>query len=452
MKRKRSREFAESEMQDVKILVMLFLVGLLFFLYAMMRGKSLVYLQISAAIILLSLVTFFLATKIKADKYLIIWTAILLNCGFMVQAMSYKSGEIHYELLKFATAFVVAIVAGLIFRYGSFAFSTDISMYVIAAIHFLIFTVLILVGITVRGTQGALVNLRIGGFVIQPLEIVKVTYIFVMVSLLCKEDCKDKKVFGIIGREYSAILFTFMTAILLVRCSELGSLLVIGLAGMTLYLVYARRREVIKYLMLAGGCGGVLLGTLVLLFHDKVNLLNKIYLRFMYVATPEMDAAGAGYQYLQMKKAIAIGGLFGPDTSRYISEIANESNDLIFCKLVQVCGIVMGVLMIGTFVLLFREGNKVAELARDSYYGGLAHGLTYIIIFECAIHISYSVGIFPITGIPLYFMSQGFTSLTMGLIMIAFLLVISTGTQERSSYDEKTLGDIKEILCKSGRR
>ena len=445
MKRKRKSEFARFAKEDMKILLMLFLVGFLFFLYVMMRGKSMVYIQISAVIVVLSLVTFYLTSKINADKYLIIWTSVLLHCGSMLQAMSCTPEELHYELLKFAIAFIIAIAAGVFFRYCSFVLGTDLGMYAMMFVHFLIFAMLLVFGSTVEGYQSARVNLSIAGFTIQPLEIAKITYVFVMVSLLCKEDCKDKKVFGYLPREWASVCFTGLTAFFMILCSELGSLLVIGLAGMTLYLVYARKRKIIKYLALLGGCMASFLGLIVIWFHDKSSILEKIYLRFMYVATPEMDAAGAGYQYLQMKKAIAIGGIFGPDSTRYITRLTNEANDLVFCKLIQVCGIAIGILMIGAFILLFREGNKVAALAKDTYYGGLAHGFSYIIIYEAIIHISYSVGIFPITGIPLYFMSKGFASMTMGLIMVAFFIVISTGTQERSSYDEKTLGDLKEL-------
>lgn len=448
---RRKSIYSKFEIQDAKILKMLFLVEVLFLLYAMMRDKSIVYLQISVVSILFSVLTFFITSKINADKYLIIWTAILVNCGFMVQAMSFKAGGVSQEVIKCGIAFMVALIAGVIFRYGSFVLSTEIGIYVITVVHFAILVIMVLFGTDGEGSKGARVNLTVGNFTVQPLEIVKVTYVFVMVSLLCKDDCKAKKVFRS-DRELTAILFTGLTAVFFIGCSELGSLLVIGLVGVMLYLVYARRRKVIKYLLLLGGCCAALFSIAVTFLHDKVEVFNKVYWRFKYVATPELDATDKGYQYLQMKKAIAIGGLFGPDTSRYITPLTNEANDLVLCKLIQVCGFAMGVLMIGAFILLFREGNKVANMARDRYYGGLALGLTYVITFESVVHISYSVGIFPITGIPLYFMSQGFVSLTMGLVMVAFLIVISTGTQERSIYDEKSLGEIKESIFKPRRR
>lgn len=449
---RRKVKYPEFEMRDAKILVMLFLVDLLFLLYAMMRGKSNVYFQIFAALIVFSLLTFYMASKIKADKYLIIWTSILMNCGFMVQAMGAgTNSSITMELIKCAIAFIVALGAGLFFRYGSYLLGTELGMYATIAVHFLIFVILLIFGSTVQGNQGARINLDLGFVMVQPLEFAKITYVFVMAGLLCKEESKELSLFGL-NRELAAIVFTGLTAVFFVAFSELGSLLVICFTGMVLYLVYTRRRKIIKYLLLLGGCGLAVLWAAVTLLHDKVGILNKVYLRFLYVSSPEMAATTAGYQYLQMRKALTVGGLFGPDTSRYITELVNESNDLVFCKLIQVCGIVMGILMIGAFILLFREGNKISYMAKDRYYGGLAHGLTYIIVFESIVHISYSVGLFPITGIPLYFMSQGFTSLTMGLVMVAFLIVISTGTQERSIYDEKSLGEIKESLFKSRRR
>ena len=127
----------------------------------------------------------------------------------------------------------------------------------------------------------------------------------------------------------------------------------------------------------------------------------------------------------------------GPDTDRYLFTIPQENNDLIFAKLVQTCGFVTGVFMILSFLLLLRQGMKIAREKEDLYYSGLATGITLLFAMEGIVHIACNIGLFPITGIPLYFVSQGFTSLTTGMVMMGFLLVMSADNQERREDYEK---------------
>ena len=426
----------------MKVLLMLFLIQLLFLFYAVFRGKSQIYLQIAAVIIPCSLIACLIADKIKADKYLIIWTTILINCGFMIQAMTNASSDVQKSLIKCLIAVGAAFLAAVVFWFAGPFLATDKGMFFIILVHFLLGALMIVMGQMVGSeeSQGAILNLAVGTETVQPFEVVKLTYIFVMASLLCKKECYEKKVLGL-NRELFAVLFTLLTAGMLILCKELGTLLVILLSGCAMFFVYAKRKIPLRYLLILAAAAVTAGIAVVVFFHEGIPLLDKVYNRFSCMINPELTANTTGYQYLHIKKSIAIGGLFGPDTSRYITTLSNESNDLIFCKLVQTCGIVMGTLVIGVFFLFFREGNKIADFEFESYFSGLARGITYLIVFESLIHFGYSVQLLPITGIPLYFMSCGFSSLTMGLVMVAFLVVISTNMLERRwEYDYKKRG------------
>ena len=115
----------------MKVLLMLFLIQLLFLFYAVFRGKSQIYLQIAAVIIPCSLIACLIADKIKADKYLIIWTTILINCGFMIQAMTNASSDVQKSLIKCLIAVGAAFLAAVVFWFAGPFLATDKGMFFI---------------------------------------------------------------------------------------------------------------------------------------------------------------------------------------------------------------------------------------------------------------------------------------------------------------------------------
>ena len=81
--------------------------------------------------------------------------------------------------------------------------------------------------------------------------------------------------------------------------------------------------------------------------------------------------------------------------------------------------------MLLSFIALLTRGIKIADQCEDSYFQGLAAEITFMISVETVVHIGYNIGFLPITGIPLFFVSQGFTAVITGMALISILLVVS---------------------------
>lgn len=426
--------------EDLKVIVMLIAVEVLFWLYAAAKGSGFMYFQIMVVLILLSSISCYIAFRYHADRYLIIWTILLLNFGYMIQMFSQEHAKLMMTgmVVKLLAAAAGAYATAFLFKRYSRLFSMDVTMTILIAVQMTLCVLLFLRG-TVVGEKGdaqsALISLQVGPLSILPLEIVKMLYVFVIAILLCKEERQGTKIWGL-PREMLFLLYTALLAGMMTAFSEMGTVLIILLTGAMMLMIFSWNRKVVWGTMLVSA---VVLGmglAVCFVWKPDIGVVQKVYLRLKYMAKPELDPQGAGYQGLLMRKALTVGGAWGPDTDRYLFAIPEESSDMIFVKLIQTCGFVMGIFMILSFFILLREGFIISRNAQDCYYKGLAMGITILITVETAVHIGYNIGIFPITGIPLYFVSGGATSLATGLIMAALLLVMSAGGQERSTKDE----------------
>ncbi|MBE5954874.1 MAG: FtsW/RodA/SpoVE family cell cycle protein [Lachnospiraceae bacterium] len=453
---KKKKAFMESVNQGMPVLLGLFLVQAAFLLYSCWRGKGEVFIRISLILIPLTLVTFGVVHLMKGDAYLVIWNALLLNMGFLIQAVCQDLNEeglsesIQKDILKLCIAFALAYMAAIVFRFVSDWLSLEIMIPVFLLFQTGLMAALQFLGREVGNAdqkeQIAKIVMNLGGIDVQPMEFIKIIYVFVLGIILCKNEYKDKR-FLKLPREFWAaayILFTAVPCILLFN--EGGSALILLLTGIVMVLLFGDKREIVKLYV---SIGSILAGAacvLTLLLHDKYTLfervpvlnklilfLDKVYQRFYVLFSPE-----AGGQNIQSQKAIAMGSLFGPSTNRYLVYVPRQEEDMIFSKLVGTTGIVIGIIAIGAIFLMFREGLVIARKNCDSYYKGLSIGFSLVLALEGAVHIACNLSLFPITGIPLYFVSHGFSSMTGGMIMVAFLIVLSRGTQERSLYVEET--------------
>lgn len=444
----KERNSKERKIMDIKssasgndgtrIFISLLGVELAVLLYSVWRGKGGVYVKIAAVLMPLSLFTWMIVYMIQADGYLVIWNILLLNLGFLIQAVSLDLTKknlpdiIKSDIRKLVLAFILAFIAAIVFRFVSDWLSMEICLPFLLTFQILIIVFLHLFGEVVgEGNQAAKINLTIlGRFTVQPLEFVKVLFVFILGIILCKNEYKNKKILKM-PRELAAAVYILFTAVCVLSFREGGTALILLLVGSVMIFLFSDKRAVVKLYVKLGIVVSVVVVILSGVFHTKIGFLNKIYERIYFFLVPD-----SGYQAVQSRKAFVMGGLFGPVTNRYIVYVPRQEEDMVFSKLVGCTGIVVGIVAIGAILLMFREGYVIAGRSRDSYYKGLTMGFSLVLMLEALIHIAYNLSLFPITGIPLYFVSHGFSSLTCGMLMVAFIVVISRGTQERSLYAE----------------
>jgi rod shape determining protein RodA len=164
------------------------------------------------------------------------------------------------------------------------------------------------------------------------------------------------------------------------------------------------------------------------------NLHNYQKMRIITFLDPGQDPRGAGYQIIQSKIAVGAGGFFGQGflqgTQTKLNFLPERHTDFIFSVLAEQFGFLGCLIVLILFSIIFYRGFAVALKARNQFYSYAAAGLTAIIVFQVLINIGMSIGLTPVTGLPLPFLSYGGSSLLFFWAAIGFLLAANRDWQE----------------------
>jgi rod shape determining protein RodA len=178
-------------------------------------------------------------------------------------------------------------------------------------------------------------------------------------------------------------------------------------------------RSVIFWLTvnIASGYAAIFVWNKILFAHQRDRILTFV--------DPQMDPQGSGYQVLQSKVAIGSGGLFGKGylngTQTNLSFLPEEHTDFIFSVIGEQFGFIGCVVVLGLFFLLLQRILGVAVDTRSRFTALVAVGVTGILSFHVIVNVSMTMGMMPVTGLPLPFLSYGGSFLISCLIMLGIL-------------------------------
>jgi rod shape determining protein RodA len=138
------------------------------------------------------------------------------------------------------------------------------------------------------------------------------------------------------------------------------------------------------------------------------------------------DPRGQGYNVVQSTMAVGSGGLFGKGfqqgTQTQLRYIPKQWTDFIYCVPTEEFGFVGGTLVIAMLAGLCMRVVKVASVLRSKFESTMAIGIASLWFYHGAVNIGMAIGLLPVIGIPLPFMSQGGTSLLLNLAMVGMVL------------------------------
>ena len=261
--------------------------------------------------------------------------------------------------------------------------------------------------------------IKIAGFSIQPSEYAKIAYIILAAVFLERiKDSTEKNKSDIIKFiVYSGAAVGF---VLLQR--DLGTALVFGFIFLIfIYIVGIPYR----YIFILGG------GLLLSLPFIWVYVLNgNRRERILTFISPDRDPQGAGYNVIQSKIAVGSGQLFGQG---YGSGLQTQSrnvpvneSDFIFSVVGEEFGFIGGIIIILLGLIILLRCIYIAKNASDSYGSFLAIGVTGMMAFNFIENIGMSIGLLPVTGLPLPFVSAGGTAVLANYIAIGIVLSVSS--------------------------
>lgn len=270
------------------------------------------------------------------------------------------------------------------------------------------------------GTSHSWISL--GSFSFQPSELVKLTFLIYLAAWLEKRSKHEL-------RTFSEGLLPFLTvlgviAVLLILQPDTGSL---GIIVLTAFAVYFVAGAPISHLLGLGVLGAAGIGVLFQISdYRRARILTFLH--------PELDPLGVGYHINQAMLAIGSGGLFGRGYGhslqkfQYLPEVAGDS---IFAVMSEEMGFVLMALFLLFYVAFLFRGLTIAEHSPDGFGRYLVIGIMTWFGIQAFVNIGAMVGLMPITGVPLPFISYGGTALAISLTAAGVVLNVS-GVKQKS--------------------
>jgi rod shape determining protein RodA len=305
---------------------------------------------------------------------------------------------------------------------------------------------------------------NLGSFYFQPAELVKVTTILVLARYLSNR----KIAAGGIKPFLPALLLVGLPFILIIKQPDLGTSMVF-IAILVAMLYHAGMKPANLFLLLSPAISLIcafhliswmifILVVILMLFLSRPRFLTTaaIFLTNFAVGiiTPIMwrglheyqqkrilvfldqgrDPLGAGYQVIQSKVALGSGGFLGKGflhgTQTKLAFLPAQHTDFIFSSFGEQFGFWGSMVLLLLFLILILRGVKIAQMARNKFAGLVAQGVTAVIFFHVFVNVGVSLGIMPVTGLPLPFMSYGGSSLITNMILVGLLLNVRFRWQE----------------------
>ena len=278
--------------------------------------------------------------------------------------------------------------------------------------------ILLVLGHTAKGAQSWF---SVGPFRLQPWELGKVALGLVLAKHCCRMSPETPQGF------LSALGVAGASTLLLLAQPDLGSSLVYGaMTVAALWVAGARGR----HLAILGGTGLLALP----LAWQGLKTYQKM--RLLVFLDPTLDPQGAGYNVIQSRIAVGSGGLYGKGflagTQSRLHFLPEPHTDFIFSVFAEEFGFLGGTLVLALFALLFWRMVKVALQSKDLRAKILVASLSAWLWFQVVESIAMSMGLAPITGLPLPLFSYGGSSLLAEALALGLVQSVAlTTSQER---------------------
>ncbi|WP_078430658.1 stage V sporulation protein E [Alkalihalobacterium alkalinitrilicum] len=358
-------------------------------------------------------------TKTAPDFLLMIATIALLTIGVI---MVYSASAV-WAQYKFDDSFFFAkrqfFFAGVGVAAMLFIMNVDYWTWrkwskVLLIICFILLIIVLIPGVgLVRG--GARSWLGVGAFSIQPSEFMKMAMIAFLAKYLSENQKKITSLKRGLVPSLSLVLLAFG---LIMLQPDLGTgAVMVGTCVIMIFVSGARIAHFVG-LALIGVAGFV---ALIISAPYRIKRITSFL-------DPWSDPLGSGFQIIQSLYAIGPGGLlglgFGESRQKYFY-LPEPQTDFIFAIITEELGFIGGAVIILLFGILMWRGIRVALGAPDLFGSFLAVGIIAMVAIQVMINIGVVIGLMPVTGITLPFISYGGSSLTLMLVAIGVLLNIS---------------------------
>ena len=394
----------------------------------------------------------------KTKRFL--FSPLLLIPLFLVTISSFLIKSIQRDFIE--SDFLNHLLTGFLGYFLAFFISNipleRLKRYLIPFYFFSLSSLIILYffGITVSGAQRWL---NLGLFSFQPSEVAKLSTILTLALVLDRKIIKRVNDLIIpflvvifpwlliffqpdLGTSLVLIVLTFVMLYWSLMPVEWILIIILCIATSILYFISPNFLMIwipfIGYLAFRSSQKKIIFSSLAISLHLLVAKITPILWqvglkeyqkdRLILFLDPNRDPLGGGYHLLQSKIAIGSGGLLGTGLLRgkltNLQFIPEQHTDFIFSALGEELGFLGCVIVLFLFFVLIKQLITIAKNARTNFESLIVIGIASTFLFQIIINLFMTIGLGPVTGIPLPFMSYGRTSLLINFISIGFVLSI----------------------------
>lgn len=301
----------------------------------------------------------------------------------------------------------------------------------ISPIFYGIFLILLVAVLFTTAVNGATSWFEIGAFSFQPSEFAKIFVILTFAHVITKIQERGRNEISRPTRLALALLVVAVPVLLIIKQPDYGTALAFLVATVLILFSAGIKKRYIFTSIIVVLVAVPLLYFFVLPEHAKTRI--DVFLN------PNLDPRGAGYNIIQSKLAIGSGQLFGmgllKGNQTQLGFLYPKTTDFVFAVIGEEMGFVVTAGIVICYIVLITKAIYVAKTAKDDLGSYIAMGIAGIFLFHMVENIGMTIGLLPITGVPLPFVSYGGSSLLTNLILVALLLNIS-GRRQKTIFVE----------------
>lgn len=391
---------------------------------------------------------------------------IAVTTGLVIAGLiSIYSATYDARMAELFTKQTVAVVIGLVLLIAAAFFPARTLQLISYPAYFLSLLMLVTVLLIGKQVSGSMSWFSIGPFSFQPSEFAKVTTVLALAKYLQRGDINLRHVRHIlvagaivlapvllilkqpdtgtamifVGMFLPVLFWGGASNFTLVTVISPGIVAVAALFGPTPFFIAITALAVVIYLTRQNWISAaavfsmlVLIGISVQSIHDRLRPYQQK--RIATFLDPSADPQGAGYNVLQSKVAIGSGGFFGKGflkgTQTQLNFIPAQWTDFIYTVPGEEFGLLGAVAVLVLFMVLLFRGVRIASTIKNSYGSFVAIGIVGVFATHIFMNIGMALGMMPVVGVPLPFLSYGGSALLADMLMVGLLLNLYANRKE----------------------
>ena len=288
-----------------------------------------------------------------------------------------------------------------------------VKVYAGIAFGLLLFALLLVLTPIGDETAGAQRWITLFGFQFQPSELAKLTVVAALAAYLSElREVRLEHVWRAAGIAAAPMALIFLQP-------DVGTMMVFAAVLIALLVVAGAKGRHILILL------GVAVFGAIIAFHLGIVKDYQIA-RLRSFLDPAADPLRAGYNLQQAQIAIGSGGMFGRGflngSQTNLDFVPEQHTDFVFTVVGEELGFIGAILLLGLFAILLWRGLRTALMSRDSFGTLMAAGIVTMIAFQVIVNVGMTMGIMPVTGIPLPLVSYGGTAMLTNWVAVGLLM------------------------------